>query len=165
MFFKPASLTQVLIFAGLVFVMDALLVNVVFLSLFVGIFQVVVGLPVLFLNRDDRRQRLRNISLLMGVVVMVVVLVKVNAYVPRLHADRLIEAIEKYRAATGVYPKKLDDLVPKFIEHVPCAQYKFDGGFHYVSGGTADPPMFWYNPHGMDHRGYRFETRDWFYLD
>ena len=162
--FKPASLLPVLFFAGLLFVMDALLVNTVFLSLLVGIFQVVVGLPLLFLKQDGRRQRLRNIGTFVGVLVMVVVMVNVNAYIAPLHADRLIEAIESYRAATGVYPKKLDDLVPKFIDHVQYAQYTLDGIFWYTGGGTAEPPMLWYNPHGMDHRIYRFKTKDWGYL-
>ena len=161
--FKPSSLRPVLFFAGLLFVMDALLVNMVFLSLLVGIFQVVVGLPLLFL-KQDRRQRLRNIGIFVGVLVMVAVMVKVNAYIAPLHADRLIEAIESYRAATGVYPKKLDDLVPKFIDHVPYAQYTLGGIFWYTGGGTAEPPMLWYNPHGMDHRIYRFKTKDWGYL-
>jgi hypothetical protein len=162
--FKPASLRPVLFFAGLLFVMDALLVNVVFLSLLVGIFQVVVGLPLLFLKQDGRRQRLRNIGIFVGVLVMVVVMVNVNAYIAPLHADRLIEAIDSYRAATGVYPKKLDDLVPQFIDHVPYAQYTLGGNFVYTGGGTAEPPRLWYNPHGMDHRIYDFKTKDWGYL-
>jgi hypothetical protein len=95
---------------------------------------------------------------------MVVVMVNVNAYIAPLHANRLIEAIESYRAATGVYPKKLDDLVPKFIDHVPYAQYTLGGIFWYTGGGTAEPPMLWYNPHGMDHRIFRFKTKDWGYL-
>jgi hypothetical protein len=162
--FKPANLFPVLFFAGFLFIMDALLVNVVCFSLLAGSFQVVVGLPVLFLVREGRRERLRNIGIILGVLVMVVVLVNVNAYVAPLHAQRLIEAIESYRAATGIYPKKLDDLVPQFIDHVPSAQYTLGGRFFYLNGGTAEPPMFWYNPHGMDHRGYRFETKDWGYL-
>lgn len=162
--FKPARLRPVLFFAGLLFVMDALVGNIVFLSLLVGIFQAVVGLPLLFLKQDGRRQRLRNIAIFVVVLVMVVVMVNVNAYIAPLHADRLIEAIESYRAETGVYPKKLDDLVPKFIDHVPCAQYTLGGIFVYTGGGTAEPPMLWYNPHGMDHRIYRFKTKDWYYL-
>jgi hypothetical protein len=162
--FKPTSLLPVLIVASLVFVMDALIVNVAFFSLLVGIFQVVVGLPLLFLTQDGRRQRLRNIGIFLGVLLMVVVMVNVNAYTAPLHADRLIEAIESYRAATGVYPKKLDDLVPKFIDHVPYAQYTIGGNFWYTGGGTAELPMLWYNPHGMDHRIYHFKTKDWGYV-
>jgi hypothetical protein len=164
MFFKPASLLSVLIVASLFFVFDALIMNLVCLSLLAGIVQVVVGLPLLFL-KQGRRQRLRNIGIFLGVLVMVVVMVNVNAYIAQLHADRLIEAIESYRAANGVYPKKLDDLVPKFIDHVPCAQYTYLGMFFYGGDGTAEPPMLWYNPHGGDHRGYSFETKDWHYLD
>lgn len=79
-------------------------------------------------------------------------------------ADRLIKAIERYHAANGIYPKKLDDLVPKFMDQVPYAQYTLGGIFWYTGGGTAESPMLWYNPHGMDHRIYRFETKDWGYL-
>ncbi len=162
---KPVGLLPVLIVAILLFVMDALIGNVVFLSLVVGIFQVVVGLPLLLLQQEGRLQRLRNIGIFLGALVMVVVMVNVNAYIAPVHARRIIEAIESYREATGVYPQKLDDLVPKFIDHVPYAQYTIGGHFWYVFGGKAEPPMLWYNPHGMDHRIYHFKTKDWGYLD
>jgi hypothetical protein len=162
--FKPSSLLSVLIVASLFFFFDAVMMNVVCLSLLGGIVQVMVGLPLLFLKQEERRQRLRNIGIFLGVLVMVVVMVNVNAYIAPLHADRLIEAIESYRAATGVYPKKLDDLVPKFIDHVPYAQYTIGGIFWYTGGGTTEPPTLWYNPHGMDHHTYYFKTKDWHYL-
>jgi hypothetical protein len=162
--FKPVSLPRVLMFAGCFFVMDALMVNAAFLTLLAGIFQGVVGLPLLFLKQDGQYQRARNIVIFASAFAMVVVMVKVNEYVAPLRADQLIKAIERYRADNGVYPKKLEDLVPKFIDHVPCAQYTLYGKFFYTGGGTAEPPMLWYNPHGMDHRGYRFETKDWWYL-
>ena len=164
MFFKPASLLSVLIVAGLLFVMDALMVNAVFLSLLVGIFQVVVGLPLWFLKQDGRRQRLRNIGIFLGVLLMVVVMVKVNAYIAPLHAHRLIEAIESYRSATGVYPQKLDDSRAEI--HRPCAIRSVHTRRHFLlhGRGKAEPPMLWYNPHGMDHRIYDFKTKDWEYL-
>ncbi len=162
--FQPASLRAVVFVSGLFFVMDALIVNAVMLSLLAGIFQGVVGLPLCFLKQDDRRQRLRNVGIFGGLLVAVVVMTKVNAQITPLHANQLIEAIESYRAATGVYPKKLDDLVPEFIDHVPCAQYTLGGIFWYSGGGTVEPPMFWYNPHGGDHRIYRFKTKDWGYV-
>ncbi|MEN6457662.1 MAG: hypothetical protein ABFC63_01920 [Thermoguttaceae bacterium] len=161
---KPASLPAVLVVASLLFVMDALMVNVVFLSLLTAIFQLVVGLPLLYLRQDERRKRLRNVCIFLGTFVMAVAMVNVNAYIAPLHADRLIKAIESYRAANGVYPQKLDDLVPTFIDHVPYAQYTIMGVFFYVRGGTKEPPVLWYNPHGMDHRTYYFKTKDWHYL-
>jgi hypothetical protein len=163
--FKPANLVGVLVGAGFLFVADALIGNAVLLSLFVGVFQVLVGLPLAILKPEDRRRRLRNIGIFLGVIVAVIVMVNVNAHIAPLHAERLIKAIESYREATGVYPNKLDDLVPKFIDHVPYAQYTLLGVFHYVGGGSTEPPMLWYNPHGMDHCTYYFESKDWSYLD
>lgn len=162
--YKPDSLLPVLFVAGLLFVMDALVVNAVLLSLLVVVLQVVVGLPFLFLKREGRRQVIRAFGVFVGALVTVVVMVNVNASIAPARADRLIKSIENYRAATGIYPKQLDDLVPRFIDKVPCAQYTIGGKFYYMRGGTAEPPMFWYNPHGMDHRIYHFKTKNWGYL-
>ena len=149
---KPSRLRPVLFFAGLLFVMDALIMHLVFLSLLVGTFQVVVGLPLLFL-KQDRRQRLRNTAILVGVLVMVVVLVKVNAYVAPLHADRLIEAIVRViRAATGVYPK--NSMISCRNSSTTCAMRSVHTRRHFHCCTPAvvqqSTPTLWYNPHGMD---------------
>lgn len=162
---ERSSLFPVLSLAGFGFVMDALIGNAVAFSLLVGMVQVVVALPLWFFRRDGRPQILKSIGIFGGVFILVVIMVRVNGSIAPLRAGRVIRAIESYRAATGVYPNELDDLVPKFIDHVPCAQYTSGGNFRYTGGGTVKPPRFWYNPHGMDHRIYRFETKDWGYLN
>jgi hypothetical protein len=127
---------------------------------------VVVVLPLSFLKRNapHRRQTLKGIGICLGALVLVIVMVKVNAYVAPLHAQRVVDAIESYRAAKGVYPKTLDDLVPQFIDHVPYAQYTLGGFFYYMRGGTTEAPIVFCNPHGMDHRGYDFRTKRWTYV-
>ena len=164
--FRRPSVLSALVAASILFVMDALIGNVVLLCLLMGIYQVVVELPLSFLKRNGptRRQSLRNIAVYLGALLLAIVMVKVNAYVAPLHAHQIIDAIESYHAANGVYPKELDDLVPQFIDHVPCAQYTFGGFFYYMRGGTIEAPIFFYNPHGMDHHGYDFKTKRWFYL-
>ena len=107
----------------------------------------------------------RNVGVYLSALLLVIGMVKVNAYVAPLHAQRVIDAIESYRAATGVYPKELADLVPQYIDHVPYAQYTFMGFFYYMRGGAEEPPTFFYNPHGLDHHGYDFRTKRWYYLD
>lgn len=42
-------------------------------------------------------------------------------------------ALERYRAAKGEYPEKLDQLVPAFIEGMPGDPYT-DSGFVYKPG-------------------------------
>jgi hypothetical protein len=37
-------------------------------------------------------------------------------------------------------------------------------GFFYYIGGTAEPPCFFCNPHGMDHHGYDFKTNRSYYM-
>jgi hypothetical protein len=99
------------------------------------------------------------------VLALVIAMVNVNARIAPLRAQRLADAIESYRAATGDYPQKLDDLVPKFIDHVPRAQYTLGGEFFYVRVTPTDEPVLMYNPHGMDHRIYDFKSKRWTHLD
>ena len=160
---KP-SLAGVTAVAAVVFVIDALVLNCVFFSLLPPVIGLLVARPLSFLKRfrPQRRHILGSIGIFLGALALVVAMGYVNARIGPSHAQRLIDAIENYRAATGVYPQKLDDLVPKFIDHVPYAQYKLIGQFYYVRGAPTEA-LLWYNPHGMDHRGYNFKTKRWGY--
>jgi hypothetical protein len=125
-----------------------------------------VGLPQLFRKRYKRFRRnlLRNFGVFLGALVLAVVMVNVNACVAPLRAQRLINAIESYRAATGTYPQTLDYLVPKYIDHVPCAAYTLRGRFSYVSPAPTEA-LLWYSPHGMDNRTYILKDKRWRYSD
>jgi hypothetical protein len=163
---RNRSLLPAILLATLVFTGDVLLVNVVSFSAVVVVFNVAVSLPLSFLKRYRSRRRhvYRTLAIYLGTLALVVVMVEVNEHVAPLRAQRLVDAIESYRAATGIYPKKLDDLVPDHIDRVPCAQYTLGGVFYYFHGGTEEPPIFFCNPHFMDHRGYDFKTKKWTYL-
>ncbi|MFO0834260.1 MAG: hypothetical protein U0638_04760 [Phycisphaerales bacterium] len=56
-----------------------------------------------------------------------------DQWVQQQHATRLMIAIERYRAAKGEYPEKLEQLVPAFVESMPTDPYS-DLGFVYKPG-------------------------------
>ena len=91
----------------------------------------VIGLPLSILEQDRRLQRRRNIGIFLGVLVMIVVMVNVNAYIAPLHVSG---SSRQSRLSGGKWgmPKKLDDLVPESIDHVPYARHKFLGIFWYA---------------------------------
>lgn len=95
-------------------------------------------------------------------------LVVANCYVQgriaRANSERLIQACEQYREASGAYPERLDDLVPRYLSSVPRAKYCcFLGEFMYWGPPRA---FFWWveiPPFGR--RVYDLETGEWSYLD
>jgi hypothetical protein len=76
----------------------------------------------------------------------------------------LIQACERYREANGNYPERLGDLVPRYLSSIPRAKYCLhNSDFQYIS--SPPPLLFWWEVPPFGRRVYRFETRDWNYVD
>ena len=87
--------------------------------------------------------------------------------VAETNGQRIVAACEEYHAANGRFPRKLDELVPKYMNSVPVAKYTLGpwGRFIYVSSKPADAMLFWHIVPPHYRKIYRFETRSWSYLD
>jgi len=59
------------------------------------------------------------------------------------NSQKIIQAVERYRANNGTYPKKLDDLVPEYLRFVPPAWYVFATGFRYYANNTVGHSLMW----------------------
>lgn len=83
------------------------------------------------------------------------------------NAQRVVAACEAYHAASGRFPKKLDELVPQYMSSVPVAKYTMGpwGRFVYSNGGSGKPMLFWYVVPPYYRRSYDFETRRWRYFE
>jgi len=81
------------------------------------------------------------------------------------NAERIIVACEQFRAATGKYPDKLTELVPKYLSAVPPAKYSLTSSdFRYWISGENHELMWTKNP-PFGRMIYNFESRKWRYLD
>jgi hypothetical protein len=85
--------------------------------------------------------------------------------VAEANAQRVVAACEQYHAANGMFPKKLDELVPQYLNSVPVARYCLGPSccFYYSSLGT--PMLYWQVVPPHLRKIYNFETRSWSYLD
>ena len=72
------------------------------------------------------------------------------------NSQKIIQAVERYHAKNGTYPKKLDDLVPEYLHSVPPAWYVFAGGFRYYASNTVGHSLMW-APNVIWHCAYFFE--------
>jgi hypothetical protein len=79
------------------------------------------------------------------------------------HVERVIKACDEFRVVNGRYPKKLDELVPKYLPSVPPAKYCMMGRFWYVN--SEDCCTLWWSRYGFYRRIYDFETKRWSNLD
>ena len=55
--------------------------------------------------------------------VAIMVTINLNNQLARERANRLVAAIDHYRAIAGRYPQRLEDLVPTYIDAVPRAKF------------------------------------------
>jgi hypothetical protein len=87
--------------------------------------------------------------------------------VAETNGQRLVAACEEYHAANGRFPKKLDELVPKYMNSVPVAKYCLSPGskFLYVSNDPASALLAWEIVAPYYRKVYNFGTRRWRYLD
>ncbi len=65
-----------------------------------------------------------RLALAMTVCAIAIMLtINLNNQLARERGNALVAAIEHYRAMAGHYPRRLEDLVPRYIEAVPLARY------------------------------------------
>jgi hypothetical protein len=91
----------------------------------------------------------------------------VQLRVAEANAQRVVAACEEYHAANGSFPRKLDELVPQYLNSVPVAKYCLGpwGHFYYSNRDSGRPMLFWHVVPPYYRRIYNFDTRDWSYLD
>jgi hypothetical protein len=85
--------------------------------------------------------------------------------VAEANAQRIVAACEKYHAAKGRFPKRLDELVPEYMNSVPVAKYCLGSGFSYASLSDNTAKLWWAIVPPHYRKIYDFESRSWSYLD
>lgn len=165
---RPPSLERALVLAALLIAIDALWINQGGLSLLVGAWVILVGLPLTFLSKKFvafRRQRLRDIGIYLSAVILVLGLNAANNRLAKSRADALVTAVKAFHAKNQRYPKTLDELVPNYLDRVPLAKYTlmFNRFTYfnlkgYVTLSYVDLPPF-------GRPTYDFARDKWGYLD
>jgi hypothetical protein len=82
----------------------------------------------------------------------------------KANVSQIIAACEEFHTATGAFPKKLDELVPRYLPSIPRAKYCLAlGEFMYLNYGH--PMLVWYVVPPFGRKIYDFDERRWGYLD
>jgi hypothetical protein len=164
---KPINFPRTFVWAGVLIVFDAFFANQGVISAVVGLWMLLVPLPVAVLttNLEQRRRRVARVAVFLSAVAIVFGLNWINNQIAQSRAQTLIAAIKAFRQEHQRYPEKLDELVPEFVEGIPVAKYTLTfRKFYYV----ATP-----NYHGLSYVGlppfgrptFKFERDAWGYVD
>jgi hypothetical protein len=129
-------------------------------------------LPFVFLWRLWRRREPGSVTALKAAIYAVAIVLAftldgVNNKIAQRHGAEIVAACESYKAATGNYPQKLDELVPKYLPKIPHAKYRLmqDLGFWYIAGGGYPPILLYTEQFPFGRRAYSFSRKAWGYED
>lgn len=160
-------LRRAIAWAALLVFVDAIWLGQGIISMFVAVCLLLVGLPRTLTRKfaHVRRQRLRNLAIYLGAVVLVVGLNALNLWIAQRRADEVVAAVKAYRADHGAYPRTLGALVPRYLEEVPRAKYTLTfHKFQYIP--SENSPLLMYI--GLPPFGrpvYSFARNAWSYID
>lgn len=167
----PRSLRAHAIVAVALYVVDAFVLAqgalaglVTMIMLLLGIVHVARGL---FADRARIRYGLSMIGIYLVMMTAVLVTLRANNQLASRRADEIVVALRAYRAATGDYPARLEDLVPAYLPAVQRAKYTLGFGefdYHHTPGQAGG--FLIYNvlpPFGR--RTYSLDTDHWGSLD
>lgn len=164
---KVPSLTRAVVLAILLVIVDALWLNQGVIAFLVGLGLLFIGLPRTLLRKFVlvRPQRLRNLGVYLSAVVLIFLLNALNNRIAQSRAEALVSAVKSFHSENQRYPQSLEELVPRYIEHVPLAKYTLIfNQFRYVTSDNGtyleymDMPPF-------GRPVYSFSRGEWLYLD
>lgn len=104
-----------------------------------------------------------------GIPALTLAIVRVNDAVQRevaeVNARRIVAACERYAAENGELPRRLEELVPRYMDSIPVAKYCLSpmGRFQYFNSGS--PMLVWPIVPPYYRKIYNFDSRTWSYLD
>jgi hypothetical protein len=143
-----------------VFAYDAFVIGESLIAILVAIVMIAVGL-----SRPRHGARLAAVYLAMAVAAAAVVVG--NQQIARARAQRIVAALQAYKAAHGAFPDRLTDLVPAYLPAVPRARWVLvSGEFHYSHDAESDDGTLWFpslSPFGR--RLYRLQTASWMSME
>jgi hypothetical protein len=142
-----------------------------------GVFAVLLGaiLILVYLPRSllakkyaaCRKERLIRFAIYLSALGLFFGLIPINKKIADERAERIIAAVENYKATTGKYPDRLDQLAPQFIAEIPAkARISFaDIGFRYHAGNEGRPTLMYLAMPPFGRRIYSFATKSWGFID
>lgn len=165
---RPPKLRRALIGGALLLLVDGLMLEQGMLAFLVAVSVLLVGLPRSFLSKrlaPVRRERLRNAGVHLAAVALTIGVIVGNNRIAQARAETLVAAVQAWHAKHQRYPDSLEDLVPAFIDGVPCAKFSFGANrFHYRRAGDG-AFLYYVSVPPFGRPTYDFTRGEWSFID
>lgn len=128
---KFVSIYKHIIIALLLFFCTSIFIESLGLTFFSCLFAIIWCLTRRERNGYTVKIKLFTIGIYVMMLVMTFGMKNINNRVAYKNAKTIIEACEQYKSKNGVYPDRLNDLVPDYLRNIPTARYTGTGGWRY----------------------------------
>jgi len=157
-----AAIVALYVFDALMFDQGFLTAVVALVMLLPGALHVGLGL---FEDRARARHGFRMIAGYVAVAVAVIATVRINEGIARARGERIVAALELYKAKHGAYPERLQELVPEYLPAVPLAKYNLVfNQFQYWYHADEDDGFLMYPTLSFARHLYRLKTAQWSFM-
>lgn len=166
---KAFKFRRIAILAFCLMFFDALMMGIPAFGLSISFFLMAAsGLSgLIYLSKDKRIALLyaKKAAIYLCGLLGIIVIFKINAHIGKSNAKVIISAVDAYYQDVGVYPKRLKQLVPKYLEKIPRCAYRMSGcQYRYISSEKSHLLM-WQEIPPFGDRTYSFERAKWGYID
>jgi hypothetical protein len=166
---KPRKkLRKTIIIAMCLFFLDAVILHqlsVAIITLAVLFFWLI---PVTLFSLKKREiAKIRALKMLVYFIMVVAIFVALiaNNRIAQERAIGLISVINKFHAENHRYPSALKELVPKYLEAVPWANFTLTGRFFYSESEERTTTLMYYAYFPFARRYFNFESQTWTLID
>jgi len=166
---KSFRFKKIAIIAFCLLIFDAFIFGTPFFGLIIMFFLVVASgiSAIIFLFRDKQFSKLYAMKALIYFTgfVGIIGIFKFNSYIGGENANIVIDAVNSYYADTSLYPDKLNQLIPNYLDSIPnCAYRIMDYKYrYYVDQDNAY--LMWTVIPPWGRRNYNFNNAEWTYFD
>ncbi len=125
---KPKILKNLLIALSL-FLLDAFILNqgiIALVTLFLALPVLIIRAILKWKDKVLLKRRLVIIAIYSVMVFLIIASNRINNKIALDRATTIISACDQYKVEHGVYPEKLNDLIPKYLDSIPPAKYIFN---------------------------------------
>jgi hypothetical protein len=117
------------------------------------------------IRREDWRLSIARVAVPLITLGIVLGNAALQSRIARANAERIIDAVTRYRAAHGSYPRAIDALAPRFLDSVPRAKYALAFATFKYFEFRGEHTLMWVSVPPFGRPYYSFEKARWGYLD
>ncbi len=135
------------------------------ISFFIILASLISSLIFLFKNKTYSKLFAIKAGIYFIALICIIGIFRFNAYIGKKNSKIVIGAINTYYAEIGIYPERLNQLMPSYLENLPnCAYRIIDRKYRYIYS-KEHHYLIWAEAPPFGRRIYNFKTEEWRYLD